>query len=447
MERRRVLRVLSGGITCGLLGYDRVASWGQSVAPPAAAPATGPATRAPVLEVPAASAPGVTAKSVKIGMSAAFRGTAGGLGTELYRGAQAYFAEVNARGGVHGRAITVAALDDNYEPLPCIKNTIQLIEQETVFFLINYVGTPTLTRALPVIKRYGDVILVGNFTGAQPQREAPYVEHVFNIRASYRQEMMALVEQFWQQGARRFGVYYQIDAYGRSGTDGVARGLAQRGSRIVAEATYQRGARFEDDMTPAARALREAGVDVVLCTGAYQGCGAFVKSARDLGWTVPISNVSFVGSDAMLSLLLEHGRKPPGRDYTRALVNSQVVPSYDDPSLPGVAEYRALMDKHAPVAPEAIRDGAYKPQKYSFISLEGFVNAKVIVEGLRRAGVNPTRAALRQALESLNTFDLGIGPPLTFGPERHQGLDNVYFTRVQNERWVPVADWTAAIRA
>jgi branched-chain amino acid transport system substrate-binding protein len=440
MERRRVLRVLSGGLTWGLLAGDR-AGWAQSAAPAA----TAPVAKTPTPEPPAAGVPGVSAKALKIGMSAAFRGTAGGLGTELYRGAQAYFADVNARGGVHGRAIEVVALDDNYEPVPCIKNTVQLIEKDAVFFLANFVGTPTLTRALPVIKRYGDVILVGNFTGAQPQREPPYAEHVFNIRASYRQEMAALVEQFWQQGARRFGVYYQADAYGRSGTDGVARALALRSSKIVAEATYQRGARFEDDMTPAARALREA-ADVVLCTGAYQGCGAFVKAARDLGWTAPIANVSFVGSDAMLGLLLKHGRTV-GRDYTRALVNSQVVPSYDDASLPGVVEYRGLMDKHNPVVPEAIRDTAYAPSKYSFISLEGFVNAKVIVEGLRRAGPSPTRAGLRPAFESLHGFDLGIGPPLTFGPERHQGLDNVYFTRVQNERWVPVADWTAAVKA
>jgi branched-chain amino acid transport system substrate-binding protein len=442
-ERRLFLRLLSSGIAGGLLTRGRRVAWAQGGTPAPAEPA---GSKAPAPEAPVASAPGVTARAIKIGMSAAFRGTAAGLGTEFYRGAQAYFAEVNARGGIHGRVIAVTALDDSYEPIPCIRNTIQLIEQEKVFFLANYVGTPTLTRALPVIKRYGDVILVGNFTGAQPQREPPYGEYVFNIRASYRQEMMALVDQFWQQGARRFGVYYQADAYGRSGTDGVARGLALRGTKIVAEATYQRGARFEDDMTPAARALREEGAEVVLCTGAYQGCGAFVKSARDLGWGIPISNVSFVGSDAMLSLLLRHGRST-GRDYTRALVNSQVVPSYDDVSLPGVVEYRALMDRYSPVVPETVRDAAYTPQKYSFISLEGFVNAKVIAEGLRRAGVSPTRGTFRQALESLRGVDLGIGALLSFGPERHQGLDSVYFTRVQNERWVPIADWTAAIRA
>jgi len=432
MKRRTMLKVLSGAVAGHALGFAPRA-WGQTP---------------PTKVVDLRGTPGVSARDIKIGMSAAFKGSAAGLGIELYRGAMAYYSEINQRGGVHGRAISVVALDDGYEPTPCIKNTIDLVEREQVFFLSNYVGTPTLTRALPVIKRYADrqVLLVGNFTGAQPQREEPYLDQVFNIRASYRQEMMALVERFWQAGVRKFGVYYQIDAYGRSGTDGVARGLAQRGARITAEATYVRGARFEDDMTLAVQALRQAGVEAVLCTGAYQGCGAFIRTARDHGWTVPISNVSFVGSEAMLSLLLRQGQAS-GRDYTKALVNSQVVPSYDDVSLPGVVEYRALMERHNPQVPDALRDSRQALEVLSFRSLEGFINARVIVEGLRRAGPNPTRTSFRQALESLKNFDLGIGAPLTFGPERHQGLDSVYFTRVVNGRWAPITDWAAAVKA
>jgi len=416
MNRRDFLGLLTAGVAGGVLAKSAVAQ-------------------------------GASANEIRIGMSAAFRGSAAGLGAELYRGAQAYYSEINARGGVFGRPISVVALDDSYNPEPCIRNTIQLLDREKVFFLSNYVGTPTLTRALPVIKQYADqnVVLVGNFTGAQPQREAPYVDQVFNVRASYRQEMQALVERFWQAGARRFGVYYQIDAYGRSGTDGVARALAARNARIVAEATYVRNATFDEDMGIAVTALREAGCDVVLCTGAYQGCAAFVRSARDAGFAVPISNVSFVGSDAMLALLVKHGRAK-GRDYTRGLINSQVVPSYDDTTLPGVAEYRALMDKHNPPVPEAIRDAQYAPQKYSFISLEGYVNARVITEALKRAGANAGRPGFRQALESLRGLDLGIGAPLTFTPERHQGLDSVYFTRVDSDHWVPIVDWSAAVK-
>ena len=435
MDRRRFLGVVTKTVAGGLLAGDALAAPVQGVTPLRSKDGGG-------------EGPGVAGREIRIGMSAAFKGTAGGLGAEFYRGAQALYQDLNARGGVHGRAVSVVALDDGYEPIPCMNNTIRLVERENVFFLSNYVGTPTLTRALPMIKRYADqhVILVGNFTGAQPQREPPYGEYVFNIRASYRQEMMALVDRFWELGARKFAVYYQIDAYGRSGTDGVARGLAQRGARIVAEATYPRGAGFEDDVTPAVKALLQAGPEVVLCTGAYQGCAALVRAARDLGWSVPISNVSFVGSDAMLSLLVKHGRAS-GKDYTRALINSQVVPSYDDQGLPAVAEYRALMDRHRPTVPEALRDPHYTVEPYSFISLEGFINAKVIGEALRRAGPSPTRPGLRQALESLKNLDLGIGAALTFNRERHQGLDAVYFTRVQNERWVPVVDWNKAVAA
>ena len=416
MKRRTVLRLLTtAALLPGVVGRPHGAT--------AQSGTSRPPTKWVPVEAATASAPGVTSREIRIGMSAAFKGTAAGLGTEFYRGAQAYYEEVNAKGGIFGRMLTVVGLDDNYEPLPCVKNTIQFLEKDSVFFLSNYVGTPTLTRALPVIKRFADqqVVLVGNFTGAQPQREAPYVEHVFNVRASYRQEMAALVDRFWQIGARNLGVYSQADAYGRSGTDGVTRALAARGGRVAAETTYQRGAKFDEDVTPAVNALRRAGVDAVLCTGAYQGCGAFVRTARDLGWNVPISNVSFVGSDAMLRLLIQHG-KTTGRDYTRALVNSQVVPSYDDVSLPGVVEYRALMERHNPPLPAALRDEKYVPQRYSFISLEGYVNARVVVEAVRRAGPNPTRVGFRQALESLKNFDLGIGAALTFGPERHQGL-------------------------
>jgi branched-chain amino acid transport system substrate-binding protein len=435
LPRRRFLRVVVGGITSAVLAGQSAMARARGESPPQ--------TSAPRLAV--------ASRTIKIGMSAAFTGTNAALGTELYRGAQAYYDEINDRGGIHGRPISVAVLDDRYEPLPCVMNTLRLLEEEGVFLLSGYVGTPTLTRALPFIKQYAqehdeDLAVVGVFTGAQPQREPPYVEYVFNIRASYRQEMMALVDQFWRAGAREFGVFYQIDAYGRSGTDGVARGLARRGATIAAEATYARGARFEDDMSLAAKTLREGHVDVVLCTGAYQGCAAFIRSARDLGWNVPISNLSFVGSEALLGLLSEHGRKT-GRDYTHAIINSQVVPSYDDLTLPGVSEYRALMDKNNPSIPHSLRDPRYTPRTYSFIGLEGFINAKVIVEGLRRAGPHLTRRGFRRGLESLRGFDVGIGAPLSFGANRHQGLDSVYFTHVENDRWVPITDWKAAMSA
>ena len=248
MRRRDFLQHLGTAATGLLLG----ARGRASLAAAAAAPAPSPPVSGSAAPGTAAldASPAVAAGVIRVGMSAAFQGTNAGLGTEYYRGSQAYYQEVNAQGGIAGRRIEVVALDDHYDPIPTIRNTIQLVEKDRVFCLSNYVGTPTLTRALPVIKRYAgdDLLLVGDLTGAQPQREPPYAAQVFNVRASYRQEMMALVERLWGAGVRRFGVFYQIDAYGRSGTDGVARGLARHGARIAAEATYRRGAAFDADI-------------------------------------------------------------------------------------------------------------------------------------------------------------------------------------------------------
>ncbi len=432
LGRRSFLRICGGGVLGLTLGHQKL--WAQD-------------GDVVVSDSPLQGAPGVSSSEVRLGMSAALTGTAAGLGIEYFRGSQAYYDDLNDRGGIFGRKISIVPLDDGYEPVPTINNTIRLVEEEEVFCLINYVGTPTLTRALPVIKRYEDqgVLLVGNFTGAQPQREEPYTNQVFNICASYRQEMMALVDQFWEAGIRKFGVFYQIDAYGRSGTDGVAQGLAGRGEKILAEATYRRGARYSDDMSAAVGHLRKAGVEAVLCTGAYQGCGAFIRACREQGWTVPISNVSFVGSDNLLRLLLDTERQDSeGRSYTTNLVNSQVVPSYGDESLPGVVAYRQAMDRWQPRMP-AGSDQSYQPSPYSFTSLEGYINARVIGIALQRAGENLTRETFKAGLESLDALDLGIGATINFNSERHQGLDTVYFTRVDGSTWVPVTDWRRVV--
>jgi len=94
----------------------------------------------------------VNAEDMDIGMSAAFRGPTAGLGIELYRGSMAYIEYINGLGGVHGKKITIKAYDDGYNPIPAIENTIRLIEKDKVFLLFNYVGTPTVTRILPIFK-------------------------------------------------------------------------------------------------------------------------------------------------------------------------------------------------------------------------------------------------------------------------------------------------------
>jgi ABC-type branched-subunit amino acid transport system substrate-binding protein len=379
---------------------------------------------------------------IVLGVSAAFKGPSRGLGIELYRGSVAYFEDVNRQGGVHGRKIVLKAYDDNYNPAPAIENTIRLIEQDRVLLLFGYVGTPTVTRVLPLLKKYEDnsVFLFFPFTGAEPQRQAPYDQMVFNLRASYRQETGGLVENFVKVGRKRIAVFYQIDAYGRSGWDGVRLALAKQGLSIVGEATYKRGAPFTQSMREQVEILRQSNPDAVISVGAYAACAAFIRDARDAGWDVPIANVSFVGSENLLNLLTEHG-KNAGKNYSLNLINSQVVPSYHDMGIPAVQEYRKLMKQYSPLPPSGYQEENYKPLDASFVSFEGFLNAKLLVEVLKKMGPKLDKKALKSAVESLDNVDVGINVPVSFSAQKHQGLDQVYYTVVEDGRFVDFSDW------
>jgi ABC-type branched-subunit amino acid transport system substrate-binding protein len=384
------------------------------------------------------------ASDIKVGMSAAFSGPSEGLGVELYRGAMAYFEHVNHTGGVNGRKIILQAYDDGYNPIPAINNTVKLIEEDNVLLLFNYVGTPTVTRVLPLLKKFSDrrIYLFFPFTGAQPQRELPYSELVFNLRASYREETGGLVDHLVGIGRKRIAVFYQADAYGRSGWDGVRRALAKHGLKIAGEATYRRGAKYDGDFREQVSILRRANPDAVISVGSYAACAAFIRALRDAGSDMPAANLSFVGSESLIKLLSDEGRKS-GRDYTRNLINSQVVPSYEDKSLPAVREYRELMDRYKPMPPGRIMKGAYQSLPYSFVGFEGFLNAKTLVALLKRMPRDYARANIKSVVETVRGLDIGINAPVTFGHGRNQGLDRVYYTTVRDGRFVPLTDWEA----
>ncbi|MBG0778192.1 MAG: ABC transporter substrate-binding protein [Desulfovibrionaceae bacterium] len=381
------------------------------------------------------------AADIVLGMSAAFTGPSRGLGIELYRGSRIYFDHVNAQGGVYGRRVLLEPLDDGYNPVPAIHNTIHFISRPDLLMLFNYVGTPTVTRVLPLLKKYAStgVLMVFPLTGAQPHREAPYTDYVFNLRASYRQETAGLVDLFARLGRRRIAVFYQVDAYGRSGWDGVRRALSRQGLEMAAEATYHRGADVGESMARQVEILRKADPDAIICVGSYQASAAFIRDARDAGFAAPIANLSFVGSESLLALLQRLGRDR-GRDYTSGLINTQVVPSYEDLTLPAVREYRRLMDESAPPPPPVAEDG-YVPLRYSFIGFEGFLNAKTLVAALRHFGQDPTIWDLREVFESVDQLDIGIDTPVHFTIRDHQGLDRVYYTTVHDGKFVPIKDF------
>ena len=351
------------------------------------------------LSIPQTAMPqGVTTDTILIGQSAALSGPAEQLGKEMQAGAMAYFDAVNQSGGINGRKIKLLSLDDGYEPEKAAANTKKLITEDKILALFGYVGTPTSNAALPIFTQ-AKVPFIGAFTGAQSLRE-PFNRYVFNVRASYFDETEAIVQHLVQSGAKRIAVFYQNDAYGKAGLAGVERAMKKRNLAITSLATVERNT---VDVANAVQSMSKDNPTAIIMISAYKSCAAFIKAMQAANAFPQFWNVSFVGAKALAKELGEDGR---------GVQISQVVPFPSSDVTPLVREYQKRIG------------GA---DKYSFTSLEGYIAAKVLVEGLRRAGKNPTRESLVDGLASMGKVDLG-GFTVNYSPTNHNGSSFIDLT-------------------
>ena len=377
--------------------------------------------------------------TIRLGMSADFNGPARELGIDLYRGAALYLDEVNRTGGVHGRMVEVVAMDDGYAPDPAIANTVKLVERHNVFALFNYVGTPTTTRILPLLKRYErrGIPLLFPLTGATPLRRPPYDRYVYNLRASYADEASALVNAFLDAGRTRIALLYQVDSFGRSVWAGVRAALAEHGLFIAGEATYRRGAQYDTDMAAQAKIIAKTKPDAVIIAGTSMACAAFVRDARDAGIDAPMASLSFASAQEVLELL---GAEENPR-YTENFIGSLVVPITTHAALPALHEFDRLMRAHVPTLPEGLAKSGVPPFALTPAAFEGFLNAKFLVEVLRRLGPDLARDRLDYVMRKTGDFDLGIGVPLRFPKGGNQALQGVYFVTIDKGALSPLADF------
>ena len=375
---------------------------------------------------PKTTDPGVAPGEVLLGSSLALKGHASFLGTQTLRGAMSYLNHVNEQGGVHGRIIKVVAYDDSYDPPMCLANTQKLIIEDRVFALFCYVGTPTTVKVLPLIEE-ARIPLLGMFTGANALRE-PFSRFLVNVRASYYQETGAAVRHLVDDlGLKKIAVFYQYDAYGFDGLTGTELALKRFNLAPVAGGSYNRGTL---DVQEGLNKIISSGAEAVVMIGTYDPCAKFIRLAHEQGFRPLFYLVSFVGADELARRLEnQHGI---------TVVMSQVVPPPDrrDPSplLTGPDGYIILLERYYPKDPP------------NFVGFEGFINARVLVEGLRRAGPDLTREGFIDAIESIRDLSLGPDVNIAFSPSDHQGLDRVHFTRLENGQFLLIKDW-AIIKA
>jgi ABC-type branched-subunit amino acid transport system substrate-binding protein len=347
-----------------------------------------------------AQADGITDSTIVLGQSAPFSGPAEQLGLQYHLGAQLYFEHINAKGGVNGRRIELKRLDDGYEPDRCVANTKQLIADE-VFALFGYVGTPTSLAALPLATE-AKVPFFAPFTGAQALRE-PFNRYAIHVRASYFEETAAMVKQLTAPGIKKIAVFYQNDAYGKAGLEGVVRALKAENLEPLVTATVERNS---TDVSAAIDQIMAKRPEAIVQIGAYKACAAFIREARKQGFSGNFYNVSFVGTQALADEL---------KTDAKGVVISQVMPFPYSPVTAIAGEYlNAVKASKTSLSP-------------NYSGMEGFVAAKVFVEGLRRAGKNPTRDSFIQAIETLQQFDLG-GFTVDFSGKKHIGSSLVELT-------------------
>jgi ABC-type branched-subunit amino acid transport system substrate-binding protein len=351
---------------------------------------------------------------IVLGQSCALSGPAKSLGINMNLGALAYFRYINDNGGVHGRKISLIKYDDKYEPHYAIDNVNRLIKKDKVFALFGEVGTPTSIAVTP-ISRKNKVPFLTPFTGAEFLR-SPFEKTYINLRASYYMETDALVEYLTSKNINKISILYQNDGYGKAGYKGVLKALKKRGLKLNSEGRYRRNTLSYFN---AFKILKASSPEAIIIIGAYKQSSEFTKYSKNNGMkNVVFCNISFVGSKALIDEL---------GDETDNVIISQVVPLPWNSSQPSVKEYQKIFSKY------------YPDKSYGFVSLEGFLSAKLVVNALELAGKNLTRNNFIEAFEKLppDTLD---GFKINMDKKEHQALDNVYITKYENNRFVQIKE-------
>jgi branched-chain amino acid transport system substrate-binding protein len=346
----------------------------------------------------AAAAQGVTPSRILIGQSAPLTGANAELGKDIRNGALAYFRKVNDAGGVHGRKLELVSLDDANTVQRSGENTQKLVEEQKVFALFGYASATLSRPALPIVAKH-NVPFLSPFTGADPMRV--FDRNVYNMRASYADELEKIVEHFAPLGMKRFSIVYYDDVVGRENLAAVDRALKKRNYATVSVAALKD--RAKPDIEAGVKEVAKGQPDVVILTTLYKASSDFVKVARSSGVSAQMISNSFPGASPLAKELGDHGV---------GVVVATVVPPFAKASLPIVGEYRAAMDKE------------FGDKAYSFTSLESYIAAKVAVEAMRRAGAKLTREGFTKVLDGMADYDVG-GHTVGFSPSNHNGSSYV----------------------
>jgi branched-chain amino acid transport system substrate-binding protein len=344
------------------------------------------------------------ASELIISQIAPLSGVLASTGKQMVLGGDIYFKHINDTGGIHGKKIKVLVADDGYKVDETLRLTRETLARPEVLALYGFAGTANIGKLLSDnVLREGGAALVSPYTGGEPLR-TPFNPWIFHVRAGYGDETEHMVQQLVTLGMNRVAVMYQDDGFGKAGLEGVEKALTKRQLKLSVAAPYERNT---DKVEEAVKMVLASDAQAVIMISVNKPTAAFIKRYREAGGGAQLFNISVVDPAEIVKLA--------GLGNAHGLGISQVAPYPYLPKLPVVREYQNLLQKYAP------------GEQINYTSFELFLGAKVLVEGLRRAGPNPTRALLIKAMEGMNNFDLG-GTSVRYAPDNRVGSRYVEVT-------------------
>ena len=361
---------------------------------------------------------------ILLGMTTALSGPTSELGIAMRDGVLSGLERINQSGGIQGRRLKLLVLDDGYEPYRAAANMRTLIEEKQVLAIIGNVGTPTAIATVPIAVEQ-KTLFFAPFTGAGLLRRHPPERYVINYRASYEQEIEAMVEALIEQGGLKptdIAFFTQRDGYGDAGYVSGYRALKRRGlknDRQILHVRYERNTLAVENALADILYYRHPPKAIIM-VGAYAPCAKFIQLAKESGLKALFLNVSFVGSKPLQRKL---------GPYAEDVIITQVVPP--------------LTGTRSPIVDAFIADLEMMQSKTdpNDVSLEGYMAARILGMALQNAASPLTREAVIDSLESLGSFKLDPSVPLRLSRDRHQASDSVWPTRLTAQDILPFS-WT-----
>jgi len=347
-----------------------------------------------IVAVAAALAPVWALSQIVIGQTAGITGIVAAGVKETTEGAKLWLDNVNAKGGVNGQKIELLSMDDKFDPKVAAANARTLIEEKNVVALFLVRGTPHSEAILPLLEQHG-VPLVGPSTGAMSLHQ-PVKKYVFNVRATYQREAEKAVSHLATMGVTRIAVVYADDSFGADALEGAHKGFQKAKFEPV---MVIKANRLKPDYKAIIPQITGKDAQAVLWLASGNAVADGVKALRADKSAAQVVTLSNNASSGFVKSL---------GDSARGVIVTQVFP-YEHSYAYGFIK-------------EALMLAKAKNTDLTPAMLEGYAAAKVLVEGLRRAGPNPTRQKLFAALEGMRNYDLG-GLEISYGPDDHTGLD------------------------